>query len=168
MRPQATASKYFPVTKGGLQTVFAVNGEIGLIEPLEDDELFFNDRFYLGGENSVRGFRFRSIWVRDELGRSVLDAFGFPLGGNRSLQLNFEYHFVLGGPFRLLFYVDGGKVYGEDQSIDFDNFRVSTGAELQVNVPILGAPLRFIYAHNVDPLPDDRFETFQFSIGPSF
>jgi outer membrane protein assembly factor BamA len=33
---------------------------------------------------------------------------------------------------------------------------------------MLGAPLRFIYAYNVSPLPDDRFETFQFSIGPSF
>jgi outer membrane protein assembly factor BamA len=33
---------------------------------------------------------------------------------------------------------------------------------------VFGAPLRFIYAVNLDPLPDDSFEDFQFSIGTSF
>jgi len=28
--------------------------------------------------------------------------------------------------------------------------------------------LRFIFAENLDPFLDDRFESFQFSIGPSF
>ena len=42
------------------------------------------------------------------------------------------------------------------------------GLEMQVNVPLFGAPLRFIYSRNLDPLPDDRFDTFQFSVGPSF
>jgi hypothetical protein len=39
---------------------------------------------------------------------------------------------------------------------------------MQVNVPMFGAPLRFIYARNLDPLRDDRFDGFQFSVGPSF
>jgi outer membrane protein assembly factor BamA len=116
----------------------------------------------------VRGFKYRSIWVRDSEGNTVTDQSGFPLGGNRSVQLNIEAIFVLKGPFRFLIYTDGGKVYGDTQDFDFDNFRISSGAELQVTVPMLGAPLRFIYAYNINPLPDDRFETFQFSIGPGF
>jgi outer membrane protein insertion porin family len=167
-RPQGSYSKYIPVTKGRMRTTAAFNIEAGYIEPLGDDDLFFNDRFYLGGENSIRGFRFRSIWTRDKNGNTITDEFGFPLGGDRSLQTNVEYHFILKGPFRFILYVDGGNVFAEDQEISIDNYRISTGAELQVNVPMLGAPLRFIYARNIDPLPDDRFETFQFSIGPSF
>lgn len=168
VRPQATVSRYIPISKERLQTVFAVNGVVGLIQPLEDTELFFNDRFYLGGETSVRGFRYRSIWTRDSDGNTITDEYGFPLGGTRTLQLNLEYIFVLGGPFRLLLFGDGGKVFGDDEPFNMDNFRVSAGIEMQVNVPMLGAPLRFIWANNLSPLPDDRFETFQFSIGPSF
>ena len=103
--------------------------------------------------------------------------------------MNVEYHFLLGGPFRLVAFADAGKVFGGcgiqaredggapavplvpavcDESLSLDNFRYSAGLELQVNVPILGAPLRFIYSRNLDPLLFDRFETFQFSIGPSF
>ena len=35
-------------------------------------------------------------------------------------------------------------------------------------LPVFGAPLRFIYAKNLDPQPQDSFESFQFSIGTSF
>jgi outer membrane protein insertion porin family len=167
-RPQASYSKFLPMTKGRIRTVLGLNASAGYIEPIGDTPLYFNDRFYLGGENSVRGFKYRSIWVRDSEGNTVTDLSGFPLGGNRSIQLNIEAIFVLKGPFRFLLYTDGGKVYGDDQDLDFQNFRISSGAELQVTVPMLGAPLRFIYAYNLSPLPDDRFETFQFSIGPSF
>lgn len=82
--------------------------------------------------------------------------------------MNSEFIFVITGPFRFILFVDGGKVFGDDESFNLDNFRLSTGAELQINVPMLGAPIRFIFSENVNPLPDDRFETFQFSIGPSF
>ena len=45
---------------------------------------------------------------------------------------------------------------------------MTAGGELRIFVPVFGAPLRFIYASNLDPLPDDRFESFQFSIGATF
>ena len=168
VRPRGTYTKYIPLTKERLRTSWAFNVDVGLIEPLDDTELFFNDRFYLGGENSVRGFRFRTIWVRDDDGNTVTDPFGFPMGGTRTLQLNTEMIFAIKGPFRFILFADGGKVYGDDESFSLNNIRVSAGAELQINVPMLGAPIRFIFSENLSPLPDDRFETFQFSIGPSF
>jgi len=85
-RPQAGYTKYIPVTKTGLQTSFAFNTRVGLIEPFGDTPLTFNDRFYLGGENSVRGFQFRSVWARDDDGNTITDEFGFPLGGERTVQ----------------------------------------------------------------------------------
>ncbi len=168
VRSRGGGSRHIPITKTGLRTVAAFNVEGGIIEPIRGSDLFFFDRFYLGGENSVRGFRFRSIWARDENGNTIFDEFGTPIGGNRFLRGNLEGILILGGPFRLLGFVDGGNVWVSEQEITLDSLRVSYGLELQVNVPLFGAPLRFIYAQAVDSFPDDRFETFQFSIGPSF
>ena len=83
-------------------------------------------------------------------------------------QLNLEYHVLTGGPFRVVFFADAGGVFARDQSMDPDLMRYSAGAELRVSVPLFPAPLRFIYASNLDPLPDDRFESFDFSLSTSF
>lgn len=168
IRPQASYLLFQPVSRGRVQTAFALNVEAGLIRPYDGQELFFLDRFYLGGENSVRGFRYRSIWVRDEDGETVVDEFGTPLGGDKFVQGNVEYHVILGGPFRVLAFFDAGSVYSEDQSIDVDRLRYTAGLEFRLFVPVFGQPLRFILADNLDPLEDDRFESFQFSIGVGF
>ncbi len=168
LRQRVNFTRYQPLTKTGLRTVAAINVEAGAIEPLSDNDLFFFDRFYLGGENSVRGFEFRSLWARDEQGNTIVDQFGVPIGGDRFARINLEGIILMGGPFRLIGYVDAGGVWVSEQEISFDTMRYSAGIELQVNVPLFGAPLRFIYSENLDAFPDDRFETFQFSIGPSF
>ncbi len=168
IRPRAGFNIYLPVTREGLHTVAGLNVEAGYIEALGDRPLFSLDRFFLGGENSIRGFQPRTLWVRDKDGNTVLDEFGRPLGGETFLQMNLEYHFVLGGPFRLLAFADIGGVFAKDQSFDYSLMRHSLGVELRVLVPIFGAPLRFIYALNPDDYPDDRFRKFQFSIGTTF
>jgi outer membrane protein insertion porin family len=168
-RPRATFSLYKPVRRGNVLQVAAINVETGFIEPLGGDEIFFLDRFYLGGESSVRGYRFRGIWARDEDGATIPDEFGFPLGGDRFVQFNLEYHFVLTGPFRAILFADAGNVYSEQQSFDVTRLRYSAGVELRVLVPVFGAPLRFIYSTQLgDEYLDDRFESFQFSVGTTF
>jgi outer membrane protein assembly factor BamA len=151
-----------------------------MIEPFDDYELYFLDRYLIGGENSVRGFRYRRIWARNVDGESILDEFGSPQGGDQFAQLNLEYHFLVGGPFRIVLFGDGGAVYGAGfcdpaqincEEPEFpDGLRYSAGAEMRIFVPVFGAPLRFIYSKNLDPLPGDEsvFESFQFSIGTSF
>jgi outer membrane protein insertion porin family len=181
-RPELGFSWFKPLSYVPVKTVFAINSEAGYIEPFSGRELSFLERYFLGGETSVRGFRFRSIWVRCEGGEpfpnrpdqpcapdeTLVDEFGFPFGGNKFFQLNLEYHVLVGGPFRVLAFIDAGNVYGDDQSFDLGRLRSSAGAELRIFVPVFGAPLRFIYASNLDPQPDDRFESFQFSIGATF
>lgn len=181
IRPSLTAAITTPVTMGAWRTVARANVQLGYIQPFGSDnegnlrQLFFLDRYLLGGENSLRGFAFRSIWVRDpETGRTLLDQNGFPQGGNKSVVINLEHHTLVNGPFRVVAFVDAGNVYGDDQDVNFSHMRMSAGIELRVNVPILGAPLRFIYATNLNPLPDlggfdrERFDSFDFSIGTSF
>jgi len=168
IRPRGGFTIYLPVTREGLYTVAGLNIEAGYIEALGDRPLFSLDRFFLGGENSIRGFRPRSIWVRDKDGNTVRDEFGLALGGVSFVQANLEYHFVLGGPFRVLAFADIGGVFAKGQSFDVSLMRHSFGVELRVLVPIFGAPLRFIYALNPNEMLDDRFQKFQFSIGTTF
>jgi outer membrane protein insertion porin family len=179
-RPTIGLTYFKKVPIGGLATVAGVNIEGGLIDPFgtESDgtprEIFFLNRFFLGGEQSIRGFEFRSIWARDfETGRTILED-GFPKGGDKFFQLNLEYQFLLGGPFRLVPFLDAANVYDESQSYDLSHLRYSAGVELRINVPLFGAPLRFIWANNIDPLEglpefdQERFQSFDFSIGTSF
>ncbi|HVT17583.1 MAG TPA: outer membrane protein assembly factor BamA [Thermoanaerobaculia bacterium] len=168
LRPDLGFSLFQPLGSYPTHMVLAVNGEVGLLHPTNKVPLSPLEYFFLGGENSIRGHRFRSIVVRDRQGNPVLDALGNGTGGDKFVQLNLEYHFLLGGPFRLLPFVDMANVYGPGQSINLSKLRYTTGLELRITLPVFGAPLRFIYSHNLKPLPKDEFETFQFSIGTSF
>lgn len=181
IKPNLNLTYTRPVTRRGLRTVARANLEAAFVEPFgnENDgtprDLFFLDRLWLGGESSVRGYEFRSIWVRDpDTGQTIRDVNGFPSGGNKMLQLNFEYHFLLAEQFRLVGFVDGGNVFGEGQEYDVANLRWSAGLELRINVPLFGAPLRFIYSNQLNPFDnlglneEERFDTFDFSIGVSF
>jgi outer membrane protein insertion porin family len=168
LRPEATFSIFQPVSNYPTKTVLALNVEGGLIDPFGGRAISPLERFFLGGENSIRGHRFRSIFLRDKDGKPLLDKNGIILGGDSFAQFNLEYHFVLGGPFRVLLFTDAGNVFGEGQPFNLSNLRYTAGVELRVFLPVFGAPLRFIYAKNLDPLPQDSFEDFQFSIGTSF
>jgi outer membrane protein insertion porin family len=168
IRPEIGYSIFQPVTNYPTRTLFAFNTEAGWIRPYSGYDIPVLERFFLGGENSLRGHRYRSIFLRDSNGNPLRDSTGVILGGDKYVQFNLEYHFLLGGPFRVLLFTDAGNVFGNSQSINLSNLRYTAGVELRVLLPVFGAPLRFIYAKNLDPLPQDSFESFQFSIGTSF
>jgi outer membrane protein insertion porin family len=170
VRPEVAYSLFLPTASYPARQVLAFNLEAGMVEAFDEKGYPLSplERFYLGGENSIRGHRFRSIYLRKPNGDPLRDSNNTILGGTSYLQVNLEYHFLLGGPFRALVFADAGNVYGEGQSFDLSRLRYTAGAELRVLVPVFGAPLRFIYALNLDRQPYDRFEDFQFSIGTSF
>jgi outer membrane protein insertion porin family len=169
-RPELELTWYRPMQRRPLRSVFAMTAEGGFVEPIgELSDLPLLERYYIGGARSLRGHASRSIALRDEADLPVRDEFGNLLGGTSYLRLGLEYHLLLGGPFRMVFFVDGGNVFG-DGGISFspDKLRYTAGAELRLFVPVFGLPLRFIYAENLSPLPGDRFESFQFDVGTSF
>lgn len=172
-KPQLNLTWFHLVSRQPAKTSFGINTELGLIEPIGDDTaddpaIFPQQRFFLGGDSTVRGFRRRSIVVRELDGKIRRDRDGFPVGGDRQILFNAEYHIQLGGPFRVVFFGDAGAVWAKNQSFDTDFFRYSAGAELRIKVPIFPAPLRFIYAVNLNELPDDQFDSFDFSLSTTF
>ena len=126
------------------KTVFAFNAEGGLIHPFGNQPIPVLERFFLGGENSIRGHRYRSIFLRDKNGDPVRDANEVILGGDKYAQFNLEYHFVLGGPFRVLLFADAGNVFGDGQSFDLsrpaqDRGRRAAGASCRCSARRCGS-----------------------------
>jgi outer membrane protein insertion porin family len=122
-----------------------------------------SERFYVGGEQSVRGFRSFSLGPEETVGVSTVN-----VGGYKKLILNTEYIFRVNDPLRFVLFADAGQAYGPKEDWDAGALRFSAGAELRIFLPVFQFPLRFIYAVNPDPHDDDDFQAFQFSIGNTF
>ena len=167
-KPELTFTLYRPLDDFPVRHVFGLNFETGYLDPFGDGIESAFEYFWLGGERSIRGHRRFSIVPRDENGQPFRDANGFAIGGDVFMQLNVEYHLLAGGPFRVVAFADAGQTWRRDDSIDLGELRYTAGFELRVLVPVFGAPLRFIYAFNLDEQPFDDFEDFQFSIGATF
>lgn len=90
------------------------------------------------------------------------------IGGNRFFLTQFEYAIPLAQPFIIALFVDTGNAYAENQRIDFQDVRVSTGVEARIFLPVFQAPIRFIFGKALRKRPEDTTNSFQFSIGTSF
>jgi outer membrane protein insertion porin family len=132
----------------------------GVITPLgSTDTIPVQERFFNGGENTVRSFR------EDQLGPK--DSTGEPLGGEVfhtvSVELRHDLRGALGGA---LFY-DGGNVESSARdALHFDGFRHAVGVGLRYALPI--GPLRFDIAANPDRRDGESDWVTHFSVGMSF
>jgi outer membrane protein insertion porin family len=146
--------------------VFA-NHVIGLhldyeyVKPLRNSQVPFWEKFYLGGERSIRGYEIYSIGPRSEKGTNI--------GGDKSLVFNAEYIIPVGGPLYLIFFYDRGNAYALKEKISLKNTYTSTGVEARIFVPALRVPFRLIFAYNNPTVykEESRF-AFRFAIGTTF
>ncbi len=165
VRPEAGFSLFKPLSR---RVILAANLEGGWIRPFGGSRIPLYDRYFLGGERSLRGFSYYSVVPRKANGDFFLTPNGSRMGGDRYLQLNLEYQIKLGGPLKLIFFTDIGNTWHELQGWQLGLLRYSAGAELRITLPIFQAPLRFIYGVNLKPFPDEKRTDFQFSIGSTF
>jgi len=161
-RPNLESILYLPVRR---KMSLGLRAEAALIEPFGDTQVLpLYQRYFLGGETQVRGYPIRSIGPIDSQGRA--------LGGNRFALFNAEYYFDVFGPVRALLFFDAGQAYLEGQPFSFDDFRISTGAEVRFIMPVLNVPFRLIYAINPNRTPYEALyvphSTFKFAVGTTF
>ncbi|MDL2717581.1 MAG: outer membrane protein assembly factor BamA [Acidobacteriota bacterium] len=181
----ATVTRYIPF---GKKANFALNLDVGYLrgyggeqDPNElnsDSQIPLFDRYRIGGDRSVRGFKFGSIYPLNDKDEAFFTSTGALLGGNRFLVFNFEYVYQLAGPLKLAAFFDAGNTWLEGQSASLGSMRTSTGLEMRVFLPIFQAPLRFIYGINLRPkdindaagrvIQTESKTDFQFSIGTTF
>ncbi|HSQ34740.1 MAG TPA: outer membrane protein assembly factor BamA, partial [Candidatus Binatia bacterium] len=131
------------------------------ISPFGGKVIPFYERYFLGGERSIRGFEIYTLGPRN--------AYGAVIGGTKSFYANLEYSIPLGQQFSFIFFHDFGNSYDSGVPIDLKNVYQSTGLELKIFVPMLNVPFRLIFAYNHRLLqPDDQHFVFRFAVGPSF
>lgn len=140
-----------------------LNGELGYADGYGDKPLPFFKNFYAGGIGSVRGYRTSSLGPRDEFDNAV--------GGTRRMVGTAEVMFPFPGlttdkSVRLGVFVDGGMVYGKDETFDFGTMRYASGVSLSWFSPI--GPLKFSLAHPLNKKSGDKTEVFQFQMGTVF
>lgn len=177
IKPVVSITKFHRL---GRKSSFNFNIEGGQIFPTSDDcaNLFSelsefdnrlcvprSERFYVGGEYSLRGFKSYSVGPKEA---TTTGAQTLNVGGYKYNVFNVEYVYKVNDPLRLVLFADGGNAYGYEEEWDPTDLRYSFGAELRVFLPVFQFPLRFIYAVNPDEQPGDRFEAFSFSVGNTF
>ena len=153
-----------------------LNGQLGYADSYGGKEFPFFKNFYLGGVNTVRGYRQGSIGPvclendttcgSGNLGRNTF------LGGNKQVVANAELFMPVpflkndNNQFRLSAFIDAGNVYGLDESINLSTIRYSAGMGVLWVSPF--GPLKLVYAVPFNNLSTDRTENFQFQMGQQF
>lgn len=98
-------------------------------------ELPASERFFAGGDTTVRGF------ALDRLGTvETLDPQGFPQGGNGMAIFNFETRAPYWKNLQFVWFVDAGNVFKRATDIKLDELRVSSGLGFRYRSPI--GPIR--------------------------
>ncbi len=154
------AAYYFPLKWG---TVGVLHGKVGYIQGLDYGKQPAYELFYLGGIDSIRGFKYAEITPRDPL---TLDR----IGGNRFFQINTEYRFPMPylnkyGMLGLVFF-DCGNVYSSNSSALVPNVRTSIGGGIRWFSPM--GPLRVEWGYNLNKKSYERQSAWEFTIGGNF
>jgi len=147
---------FFPAKWG---TVFSLHGQVGYVQQIGSSEIPIDERFFLGGINTLRGFESRQVGPRSPEGDY--------LGGDKEAYFNLEYVFPLLKDMGLkgLVFFDTGNAWGEDEDY-FSKMRYSVGTGIRWFSPM--GPLRLEWGYNLDPEDYEDNSQFEFSIGKFF
>ena len=136
--------------------------------PVEIDvgELPLSERFFAGGDRSVRGF------ALDRLGdEATIDQDGFPLGGNATLVFNAELRTSVTRTVDVVGFLDAGNVYDRVENISLSRIRSGAGFGVRYRSPV--GPIRVDLGFKLDrqQFGNGEFErptALHISIGQAF
>ena len=142
----------------------AVTNPDGTVDVVGD--LPASERFFAGGDTSVRGFSLDRLGSADTISPT-----GFPLGGNGLVVLNGELRVSVLRALQAVGFVDVGNVYRRASDIDLTDLRPSAGVGVRIQIPF--APIRFDWGFNLDrrellPGVFERGHVFHISLGQAF
>jgi outer membrane protein insertion porin family len=148
IKTEAETSWYFPLTKSFTGFLRAKGG---MIENASGKLLPDYEKFYLGGINSLRGFRWEDLAPREPSRHPDYPGELVGVGGDKYVQFNAELIFPIdeeSGVVGVVFF-DTGEVFGSDENVDFGRLRESIGGGIRWYSPV--GPIRVEYGHILDP-----------------
>lgn len=152
--------EYAQLFRLGEDKLLAASLRTGLMQPYGiSEDVPLTERFFNGGENSVRSFR------EDELGPK--DASGEPIGGEAATTLNLEYRHLVSGNIAASLFADSGNVALDAADyLRFDDFRSALGVGLAYLLPI--GPVRVDFGWNPAARADEDDWVVHVSVGFAF
>jgi len=159
MRYVVESGWYFNVWR---KTVFVLHGRIGYMNVLPWGQLPAYEKYYLGGIDSIRGFKYAEISPRDPRTNERI-------GGDKFAQLNVEFRYPM--PFLSKFgmtgtvFFDTGNVWGSGEGY-FSSMRTAAGTGIRWYSPM--GPLRIEWGYNLKPKSYEKHSAWEFSVGGSF
>jgi len=141
-------------------TILLVNAEVSEIENFDgSNHVPIFDTLYLGGPNSLRGFRFRAMSPYDDKGQ--------PIGGDSLARLTGEYTFPIMDRVRGASFYDTGFVNTGAYDMSLGHLASDVGLGLRLDLPI--GPVRLDYGVPIqNPHHSSSSGQFNFSIGYQF
>jgi outer membrane protein insertion porin family len=124
-----------------------------------------SERFFAGGDTTIRGYALDSVGVPDTITPS-----GFPKGGDAEVVLNAELRFPVVGNVGAVVFVDGGNVFARAADLDVTSLRGSVGLGGRYRSPL--GPIRIDIGFKLDRRTvgtglEPRY-AIHFSIGQAF
>jgi outer membrane protein assembly complex protein YaeT len=152
----AEARKYISI---GWETVFASRLKIGFADPMGSDKDFpIFERFFAGGEQSVRGFGRRRL--------GPLSQSGDPVGGLSLIEGSLELRRLLWSDIGGAVFLDFGQVSKGSWNVAVDDLKFSAGFGLSYRTPV--GPLRLDVGFPFRAPRGDRPWQVHFSVGAAF
>jgi len=162
IKPQFEATYYHPVLgRGPKAHVIGLHAQYQFVRALHGSRIPYWEKFFLGGERSIRGYEVYQIGPRDSN--------GYQIGGEKALVLNAEYIIPVGGPLYAIFFYDRGNSVDYGTSLAWKDMYSSMGLEARLFIPALRVPFRLIFAYNNKKiLATDSDFAFRFAVGTTF
>ena len=145
------ASAFEPLTS---RLVLAVNARLGLARTIGLEESIFlprAERFYAGGDYSLRGFSLDSV---------------LPSGGNALVLGSAELRLDAGRYFAAALFSDVGNVYPLVSDLDLHDLRYTAGVGLRYKSAL--GPLRVDWGYKLDRRPGEPAYHVHLTIGHAF
>ena len=155
-RTSLKAAQFFPIYKDKVALMLKLRW--GTINGSKGDDVPIDEKYTLGGMNTIRGFRYGEIGPQD--------VYGNVIGGDRMFIFNTEVTFPIGGVPGLsgLVFYDAGNAY--NKRIDLGNIKQAYGGGFRWVTPM--GPLRLEYGKVISPESGESNGRWDFTIGTFF
>ncbi|MGI6300071.1 MAG: outer membrane protein assembly factor BamA [Verrucomicrobiota bacterium] len=159
-RPEIETGHYHKLP--WMDHVLHLRGRVGSMEPYGDSERVpIFERYFLGGSNNLRGFKYRHASPRDENGD--------PIGGNSVWFGSVEYLVPVIDQIWLATFYDVGQVNTDSWEWATDNYNAGAGIGLRLFIPPLGSiNLDYAWPVSKDDYPEPSTRNFHFNFGYIF